>query len=363
MNLDARHAPCGLLSLSAEATILDANATLGSMLGRAPEDLVGLRLDAILAPGGKVFVQTHLLPLLLLHGRVDEIFLSLRHAELGTVPVLLTAVRRGDALAAPIDCALMLVRNRARFEDELLAARASAERAGHELRRSNAELERFAATAAHDLREPLRKVSVFASRLRHRLGDALDAESQHQFERLADATVRMQAMVDGLLELARAGGQPLRIQAVALDTIAPLVLADLGPAIAAADAQVDCSALPRVLGDPVLLQQIMQNLVGNAIKFQRAGVAPRIRIDGGVLGSGEAWFRVHDNGRGFARTDVARLFRPFERLQENPSPPGSGLGLAAVQRLVEALAGTITADGEPGVGAVFTVTLPAAPPP
>jgi signal transduction histidine kinase len=359
MTVDAARAPCGLFTLSADGVVLDANPALSRLLGVAPPQPAGQRLESLAAAGGRLFVNTHLLPLLHLQGRAEEIHVALRDAAGAAVPVLLTAVRRGDDPAGTADCAVMVVRQRARFEGELLAARSAAQRAKEELERSNGDLERFAATAAHDLREPLRKVGIFTSILRQRVGDTLGDEVSAQFERVADAVRRMHGMVDGLLALARAGGAPPTREPVALDEVVAVVRADLAPAIEAAGATLRIGALPRVVGDRGLLQQALQNLLGNALKFRRADAPLVVEITGGIAADGMAWLCIADNGRGFPQGTRARLFRPFERLHRG-EVEGSGLGLATVQRIVAAHGGRIEAAGEPGVGARFEVRLPAA---
>lgn len=360
MSIDAIHAPCGLFTLSVDGVVLDANPAFAHLLGMEPAQAVGLRLESLVGAGGRLFVNTHVLPLLHLQGRAEEIHLALRDAAGEAVPVLLTAVRRGADPAAPADCAVMVVRQRARFEAELLAARHAAQRAREELERSNGELERFAATAAHDLREPLRKVGMFTSILRRRASAARDDEGVAQFDRVTDAVRRMNGMVDGLLALARAGGAPPTLEPVALDAVVAVVRADLAPAIEAAGATLHVGPLPRVVGDRGLLQQALQNLVGNAIKFRRPDVAPLVEVTGGDAGDGMAWLRIADNGRGFPHGTGASLFRPFERLHRR-EVEGAGLGLATVRRIVDAHGGHIEAEGEPGVGARFTVRLRAAP--
>jgi PAS domain S-box-containing protein len=123
------NAPCGFVAFSDDGTILAANRTLAVWLGRAQDDLAGRHLESLLPPGGRIFYQTHLFPLLKLHGRAEEIYLSLRAAEGPEVPVLANASRRERGGSPVNDCALVPMRRRRRFEDEILAARREAEEA------------------------------------------------------------------------------------------------------------------------------------------------------------------------------------------------------------------------------------------
>ncbi|MDX6690728.1 MAG: hypothetical protein QOG15_2185 [Solirubrobacteraceae bacterium] len=245
--------------------------------------------------------------------------------------------------------------------DDVARANDDLERTNHELERSNEELERFASIASHDLREPLRKVQMFSERVIHHEGDRLSERSRDYLGRSSAAALRMQALIDGLLSFSRIATQQGPIVDVDLTQVAREVIEDLGAVIDDCDATVDLGDLPHVPADPVQMRQLLQNLISNALKFRREGVAPIVRVTGRVRDEiGE--IVVRDNGIGFESRHAPRLFKVFERLHPRSAYPGTGIGLALCRRIVEHHGGTISAAGEPGVGSTFTIRLPLSTP-
>jgi signal transduction histidine kinase len=237
-----------------------------------------------------------------------------------------------------------------------------------ELRRSNRELEDFASIASHDLRAPLQKVKSFADLLDEEYQPYLDAEGRDVLHRLRRSTLRMQRLVDDLLQLARvrASGRPFT--RVDLAGVAREVVSDLEPVLQSIGGRVDIGELPIIDADPTQMQQLLQNLIANALKFQRQDVKPRVGIQCCVIAPEEPLplngrcamceLRVSDNGIGFDNKYAERIFRPFERLHGQHEYEGSGIGLAVCAKIVERHGGTIVAHGVPGEGATFLVTLP-----
>ncbi len=228
-----------------------------------------------------------------------------------------------------------------------------------ELERSNAELERFAAVAAHDLQAPLRVVAGLVGMLGRRYAGTLDAQADELIARTVGAVERMQQLTDDLLTHARSGADTTQPPAP-VDTAAVVaeVLDTLGPLVAEAGVTVEVHPLPTVVGHRVLLVQLFQNLVTNAVKFA-TGDRPHVRI--GASRDGDRWrFTVQDDGIGIPPEARERVFEPFERgAGAADRAPGSGLGLAVCRRIVERHGGTIHADEAPGGGTVMTFTLPA----
>ncbi|OJW20973.1 MAG: hypothetical protein BGO49_29910 [Planctomycetales bacterium 71-10] len=233
-------------------------------------------------------------------------------------------------------------------------------RSRDELRRSNADLERFAAVAAHDLQEPLRKVQAFGERLGVRCGPGLDAQGRDYLARMAGAVARMGGLIRDVLAYSRAAAPGRRAAAVDLSAVAAEVVSDLSEAIEGAGASVEVGPLPTLPADPTQMRQLLQNLVSNALKFGRPGEPPRVRVSGRAE-PGRCVIEVSDDGAGFAPADAERIFEPFRRLHGRGVCDGSGLGLAICRRIVERHGGSIVAEGAPGAGAVFRVTLPAVP--
>lgn len=227
------------------------------------------------------------------------------------------------------------------------------------LERSNADLRQFALVAAHDLHEPLRTASGFAELLARRYREQLDARAQGYVDFIVDNIERMRRLIDDLLAYTRLEVQRPSFETVEMGSLISGVLVELNEALTEADATIEVGALPTVRGDRGQLAQLFRHLVHNAIKFRRPEAPLHVRVDG--EGLPEGWLiQVRDNGRGFALADAERIFGMFERLVGPGDVPGSGIGLAAAQRIVDRHGGRIWAEATPGEGATFFVRLPTA---
>ncbi|RPI30891.1 MAG: PAS domain-containing sensor histidine kinase [Chloroflexota bacterium] len=247
----------------------------------------------------------------------------------------------------------------------------------HKLERSNHDLQEFAFVASHDLQEPLRKVKAFGNMLKQRLNGKLSDDETEQLDRMIKASVRMQDMIQDLLELSRVNTQGQAFRPVDLHDVAEDVVSDLGERISRVEGQVEIGDLPVIDGDPIQLQRLLLNLVGNGLKYHRDGVAPVIKVYarlGGEAGSDRGkesslsnseasatntiCLVVEDNGIGFDMKHLERIFQPFQRLHGRSRYDGTGMGLAICKKIVERHGGNITARSEPGKGSAFIVTLP-----
>jgi PAS domain S-box-containing protein len=251
--------------------------------------------------------------------------------------------------------------------DGLVYARATdvteRHRADHELReiaaaleRSNDELKQFAYIASHDLGEPLRTISGFAQLLQRRYEDQVDERGREYIERMVGGVGRMQTMIADLLAFSRAGRAEIERQPVEAKALVEEVVESLGGAISEAGAEVQVGELPEVEADRNQLQQLFQNLIANALKFNDSG-HPRVEVSGGPAGDG--WrFSVRDNGIGIAPEQRERIFGAFQRLHSRDEYEGSGIGLAICKKIVERHGGEISVgeglDGR-GVGFAFTI--------
>jgi signal transduction histidine kinase len=234
-----------------------------------------------------------------------------------------------------------------------------------ELRRSNTELEQFAYVASHDLQEPLRKVASFCQLLEKRYGDKLDQRGIEYIEYAVDGAKRMQVLINDLLSFSRVGRLGTSSTEVDLDKTLDTALANLAAAIEESDAQImrPKQPLPRVTGDPTLLTMLLQNLIGNAVKFQRQDHPPRIVIEceQGTGGRDGEWLlTVTDNGIGIAEEFVDKVFVIFQRLHGRDQYTGTGLGLAVCRKIVEHHGGTIWIDTSYTDGTRFQFTIPMA---
>ncbi|HZP30414.1 MAG TPA: ATP-binding protein, partial [Acidimicrobiia bacterium] len=247
--------------------------------------------------------------------------------------------------------------------DDITERRESSERLARalaDLERSNEELAEFAAVAAHDLSEPLRVVGGFAELIRRKYGDRLEEEGNDWVDHVLGGVSRMRGLIDDLLTYSRAGSAPLSPQPVELSETVRSVCDSLRFAIAEAAAVVDVGDLPKVVGDPTQLWQVLQNLFANALKFRRPDVAPRIGVTGRSAGAG--WeVCVTDNGIGVAPADRDRIFGPFQRLHVPADRPGTGLGLSICRRIVERHGGRLWVEDGPGGGSRFCFTIAARP--
>jgi two-component system sensor histidine kinase/response regulator len=226
------------------------------------------------------------------------------------------------------------------------------------LEAKNRELDEFASTVSHDLRAPLRNLRMLLDLLGS--DQPLSADDQGIVQRARNNGRRMATLIDSLLDLARAGSTAMRVDQHDLAALCADVVGDLTAAIAEAGATVTLppAGLP-VFGDAALLRQLLQNLISNALKFRRPGVAPRIAIAGTATAAGGLEIVVTDNGLGFDPQHAGRLFQRFARLSTPTPIEGAGIGLATCARIVERHGGTIGGTGAPGIGATFRVALPA----
>jgi light-regulated signal transduction histidine kinase (bacteriophytochrome) len=223
--------------------------------------------------------------------------------------------------------------------------------------RSNGELEQFASIASHDLQEPLRKVRTFTQQLTVVDADNLSEKGRDYLDRANAAAERMQNLIEDLLRFSRVATHGRPFAPVNLWTIAEEVISDLEAQVEQAGAVVELGELPTISADALQMRQLMQNLISNAIKFRRPGVTPEVSITSEV-DDAAARITVTDNGIGFEPEYSRRIFRVFERLHGRSEYQGTGIGLALCRKITERHGGTVVADSEPGVGSVFTVTLP-----
>jgi len=228
-----------------------------------------------------------------------------------------------------------------------------------ELRLANADLERFTAAAAHDLADPLHTIVGLAELTVRRYGDQIDPTGREYLEHVVEGARRMRRLLDGLLAYSRATQHELNVEAVDVASALGNVLAGLRARISECRATVEFTAdtLPRVTADPTLLEIVLQNLISNALKFSEDD--PRIEVT--AERTGEMWrLEVADNGIGIRPDDQDAIFGLFQRLHPADRYAGSGLGLAMALRIIERHGGAMGVEPEPGAGARFWFTLPAA---
>lgn len=256
-----------------------------------------------------------------------------------------------------------LARANDELEERVEARTADLNSANDSLRRSNRELEQFASVASHDLQEPLRKIQAFGDRLQSKCAAELGEQGRDYLSRMQASATRMRSLIDALLTFSRITTKAQPFEPVDLAETAREVVSDLEDRVLRSGGQVELGTLPSVEADPAQMRQLLQNLIGNGLKFSRPNVPPRVEVKSRMLPQVdgetprcEIW--VRDNGIGFEVVYLDRIFELFQRLHGRQEYEGTGMGLAICRKIVERHSGTITARSAPDEGATFVVTMP-----
>ena len=233
------------------------------------------------------------------------------------------------------------------------------------LEHSNRELADFAYVASHDLQEPLRKIEAFGERLVNKYGSMLPDDGKMFVDRMQNAAGRMRILINDLLSYSRVTTGAKEYQKVSLNKIFYEVLSDLQIRIDETKATINSDELPTIECEPMQMRQLLQNLLGNALKFRKADVLPILTVTSEIVPADKATgIGAHanlifaDNGIGFDNEFKDKIFTIFQRLHSRNEYEGTGIGLATVRKIVERHGGTINAEGQLNVGSKFHVTLP-----
>jgi PAS domain S-box-containing protein len=339
------HAATGVCIADLEGRILQANAAYCKITGYPEHELQKRDLISITHPDDVPHKRTLL-------GRMLN----------GEIPAFVVEKRyvRMDGSSVWVQNSVSLTRNATGEPANIIAITEDVtERrtAAQELLRSNEELQAFAYAASHDLQEPLRTLASFTQLLERRYKQQLDSNAQSLITEIVDAARRMDALITDLLGYTKAGWlEGAVMQPVDLQELAEFVAKDLQTAVRESGATVTISGLPTVKGNAHQLDQLLQNLILNAIKYRQAGLAPAIEVSAREQ-PGEWVISVADNGIGFRPEHAKLIFEPFKRLHGREIP-GTGIGLALCRRIVERHGGRIWAESTFGHGATFSFTLP-----
>ena len=243
-------------------------------------------------------------------------------------------------------------------------------RFAEKLESSNAELDSFASVASHDLQEPLRKIQAFGDRLRVKCADQLGEQGRDYLGRMQNASERMQVLIQDLLKLSRIASRAKPFEPCKLGKVVADVLNDLEVAIDEKHARIAVGELPLIDADALQMRQLFQNLIVNALKFQKPGESPVVTISCEIetattnelprapRGSEFCRISVRDNGIGFEQKFADQIFVVFQRLHTRQEYEGTGIGLAVCRKITDRHGGSIVAKSAEGEGAAFTVTLP-----
>jgi two-component system, chemotaxis family, sensor kinase Cph1 len=232
------------------------------------------------------------------------------------------------------------------------------------LRARNMELEDFAHVISHDLQEPLMLIQAFSDRIRTKCATDLPEKGITYLERIESSTKRMQNLIDGLLLYSRVSSKAIPFEQVELQDVINSVLDDLALRIEKNHASISVDAgLPTIEADPLQMRQLFQNIIGNSLKYIHPERRPEIAIKRIVFpdqydNQTHIRFSIEDNGVGFKEEHQKRIFDIFQRLHTRQQFQGTGIGLSICKKIIERHRGTITAEGMPGIGAKFIITLP-----
>lgn len=227
-----------------------------------------------------------------------------------------------------------------------------------ELERSNADLQELAYTASHDLQEPLRKIIFCIDRLKLKLPE-LKEDTQKHMEITQTAALRMQKLIENLLQLSKVSAREKSLEPVSLESVVEEALQNLDATLSRTQGTVIVASLPTLEADPSQMLQLFQNIIGNALKFHRDETPPVVNIRSSFDPESRNWeISVIDNGIGFNAKHAPTIFLPFKRLHSSSDYEGTGMGLAICAKIAHRHGGDISAISEIGKGATFTITLP-----
>ena len=347
------YAPIGKALVGLDGRFLAVNAALCEIVGYSEEELLTRTFQDITHPDDldADLANAHLLR----EGALRSYQMEKRyfHKQGHVVWILLSGslVRGQDGAPLYFIAQIQDITERKRIETAL------AQRT-HELERSNADLNRFASVAAHDLRAPLTTLMGFAELLQIRYAAALGDKGTHYLDAVLKSSARMLHLIDDLLAYARLDSRSIPATPVACSALLAEVLLDCSAALQETGGSVTPSLLPAITGDPTQIRQLFQNLIGNALKFHRPGVAPVVQVTAEQHGT-DWLFRITDNGIGIAPADVEHVFGMFQRVHNHGEYEGTGIGLAICKKIVERHGGRIWIESQPGNGATVLFTWPA----
>jgi PAS domain S-box-containing protein len=385
------NAPCGFVSFGDDGTIHSINSTLLRRLGYIRAEVLGRRIESLLGVGSKIFYQTHFFPLLKLHEHAEEIFLLLRTKDGEDVGMLCNAVRRERSDATMIDCVFMEVKERRKFEEALLEARQTAERAAAQLESQALELElqqdelqtlnddlekqrsaadeanhaksNFLAVMSHELRTPLNAIGGYVQLLEMGVHGPINEAQAETLGRIDRSQRHLLRLINDVLNLSRieAGRVDYAVEPVKLREIVDSVLPMVEPQSAAKQIIIESAVSQKLsaTADREKVQQILLNLLTNAVKFTPSGGS--ICIEAGRATQGGVSLRVIDTGVGIPDEMLEKVFEPFVQVDasKSRSVEGTGLGLAISRDLARGMGGDLSATSIVGHGSVFQLDLPA----
>jgi sigma-B regulation protein RsbU (phosphoserine phosphatase) len=385
-------APCGCFAFMDDGTLQEVNQTLCTLLGYEKEELKGKSVETLFTLPTRIFYQTHLFPLIKMQGFAEEIFLSLLTKNKQHLPVLLNAKRIELEGTVFTSCAFIVVHNRKKFEDELVAARKAAEAALREnselakaksdlqqraeqldaqiqlVNKQNNELRQLNQVMTHDLREPLRKILVYTERLQNSLPkEKTTADVYKHFHKLSKASVQMQTIVSGLQQYIWLNDTACNFEQINLNEIVKRAAEKIKESLGADVLVLQSQTLPAIEADAEQMELLFYHIMANAVKFKKEEKAT-VTIAATIIQQNKfkavedkykyedfVKLEIRDNGVGFDPAFSNHVFDLFKRLHYTEGP---GLGLALCKKIVENHYGSVKADSKINEHTTITVTLP-----
>jgi signal transduction histidine kinase len=414
--------PCGFVSFADDGTVCAVNATLLEMLGLERQTVVGRHIEQMLTVGSRIFYQTHLFPMLRMHGHAEEIFIMLRASDGHDEAALLNAVRRQEGEQWLTHCILVRVRERRKFEEALLRAKKEAETAREkldthrkELELANTQLEQqalelelsqqqlnehaielealnqalheqaaeletqrtiaqdanhaksaFLASMSHELRTPLNAIGGYVQLIEMGIHGAVTPAQAEALAKIARSQRHLLRLINEVLNLAKieAGSVNYDSRPIVLRDVVNAVFPMVEPQVQqrGLTSEIDVSPDLIAMADRDKTEQILLNLLSNAVKFTNAGGCIRIAAGDAGGASKRVWLQVEDTGVGIPPDKLERVFDPFVQVDvsESRRAQGTGLGLAISRDLALGMKGQLSAESVLEHGSKFRLTLPAA---
>jgi PAS domain S-box-containing protein len=339
-----------ITSSNLDGTILSWNNAATRMFGYSTEEAIG-QSDLTIVAEDRVEKETAVVKELTAESECTERYETIRQAKDGSlIPVSLTVSPMRDEGGKIIGTSKIT-----RDITESKKAEYTQLALSDELKRSNTELEQFASVVSHDLQEPLRGVAGCLQIIEEIYKGKGDEKVDKLIRHAVDGALRMHLLIEDLLSLSRVTTKEITIQPTDLSILLDRALDNLELTIKESQAIITRDPLPKLAVDGIQLVQLFQNLISNAIKFR--SIEP-LKIHVGAKRENGHWlFFVRDNGIGFKQEFTDRIFLPFNRLHTRDKYPGTGIGLAICQRIVERHKGNIWAESEEGKGATFYFTI------
>ncbi len=353
------NAPCGYLQIGSGGEVLRSNKTLRRWLGfKVDEAMEAFSIEDLFTKGGKIYCQTHMMPMLEMQGEVSEINLTMAGRNDLRFPVLINAKKDVHEPGQKQTYSVFVVdiSQRKMYETELLKERKKAEEAVRRLKEVNSDLEQFANIASHDLQSPLRTIAGLISLIDKKKMIPPGSEGEKIFSLIKRNSNQMRLMVRDLLEYSTIDDNQSEYSLVSLEEVCRQSVDLLGDDVEKNRAVFEISDLPQVSGSKSQLVRLFQNLFENSIKY-RSEAAPLIVVTQDTSDDCHQ-IQVSDNGIGFNKAFATKIFLFMQRLHTNDQIPGTGIGLTACTRIMKNHGGTITAESEPGKGSVFTLRFP-----